>query len=115
MVPLLAQPETAGILNLSLIEDKRDDPTDAHRGTYTTIDLSYAPGPLGSQTHFGRGLMRNSTYHLLGRDLVFARSTQFGVISRTGGKLEVPLAERIYSGGSTSLRSFPDLRPARAI
>jgi outer membrane protein insertion porin family len=47
------------------------------------------------------------TFH---RDLVFARSTQFGVISRLGGGNEIPLAERLYSGGSTSLRSFPDFQ-----
>jgi outer membrane protein assembly complex protein YaeT len=114
-VPVLAQPETAGVATFTIIEDKRDEPTDAHHGSYTTADLSYAPGFLGTQTHFARGLFRNSTYHLLKRDLVFARSTQFGLIQRTGGKNEglgdvndIPLAERLYSGGSTSLRAFPD-------
>ena len=110
LVPLLSQPETVGLGEFSIIQDKRDDPTDAHRGIYTTIDLSYAPGTLGSQTHFARGLFRNSTYHLFGRDLVFARSTQFGLISRIGGRPSIPLAERIYSGGSTSLRAFPDFQ-----
>jgi outer membrane protein assembly factor BamA len=42
--------------------------------------------------------------------LVFARSTQFGVISRTGGRADIPLAERLYSGGSTSIRAFPDFQ-----
>jgi outer membrane protein assembly complex protein YaeT len=110
LVPLLSQPETVGLGEFSIIQDKRDDPTDAHRGSYTTIDLSYAPGFLGSQTHFARGLFRNSTYHLFGRDLVFARNTQFGLISRIGGRDSIPLAERIYSGGSTSLRAFPDFQ-----
>jgi outer membrane protein insertion porin family len=116
-VPILAQPETAGIANFTIIQDKRDDPTDAHHGIYTTIDLSYAPGFLGSQTRFARGLFRNSTYHPVGRSFVFARSTQFGMIQRTGGKNsgtgdvdDIPLAERIYSGGSTSLRAFPDFQ-----
>ncbi len=110
LVPLLSQPETVGIGEFSIIQDKRDDPTDAHHGIYTTLDLSYAPGFLGSQTHFARGLFRNSTYYLLRRDLVLARSTQFGVISRTGGRPSIPLAERLYSGGSTSLRAFPDFQ-----
>ncbi len=110
LVPLLSQPETAGIGEFSMIEDKRDDPTDAHRGTYTTVDLSYAPSLLGSQTQFARALFRNSTYHSFHRDFVFARSTQFGVISRTGGRPEIPLAERLYSGGSTSIRAFPDFQ-----
>jgi outer membrane protein assembly complex protein YaeT len=118
VVPILSQPETAGVASFTIIQDKRDDPTDAHHGIYTTADLSYAPGFLGTQTHFARGLFRNSTYHLFGRDLVFARSTQFGIIQRTGGKNvttiddpnPIPLAERIYAGGSTSLRAFPDFQ-----
>ena len=110
LVPLLAQPETSGIGDFSIIQDKRDDPTDAHHGLYTTVDLSYAPSGLGSQTQFARGLFRNSTYHPFGRDIVFARSTQFGIISRTGGRTSIPLAERLYSGGSTSLRAFPDFQ-----
>ncbi len=110
LVPLLSQPETVGTGEFSIIEDKRDDPTDAHHGTYTTLNLSYAPGVLGSQTHFARGQFRNSTYHALGRDWVFARSTQFGLISRFSGRPSIPLAERLYSGGSTSIRAFPDFQ-----
>jgi outer membrane protein assembly complex protein YaeT len=110
LVPLLSQPETVGQAEFSVIQDRRDDPTDAHNGYYTTIDLSYAPGLLGSQTHFARGQLRNSTYKSFGKDLVFARSSQFGVISRIGGVDTIPLAERFYSGGSTSLRAFPDFQ-----
>ncbi|MGA8027296.1 MAG: BamA/TamA family outer membrane protein, partial [Bryobacteraceae bacterium] len=110
LVPLLSQPETVGLGEFSIIEDKRDDPTDAHHGIYTTVDVAYAPGFLGSQTHFARGLFRNSTYHPFHRDLVLARSTQLGVISRTGGRPAIPLAERLYSGGSTSIRAFPDFQ-----
>ena len=110
LVPLLSQPETVGLGEISFIQDKRDDPTDAHRGIYTTVDLSYAPSFLGSQTDFARALFRNSTYYSLRHDWVFARSTQFGVIERTGGKPSIPLAERLYSGGSTSIRAFPDFQ-----
>ncbi len=110
LVPLLSQPERLGLGEFSIIQDKRDNPADAHSGIYSTADFSYAPGFLGSQTSFVRGLFRNSTYHLFHHDLVFARSTQFGVISRLGGGNTIPLAERLYSGGSTSLRSFPDFQ-----
>jgi outer membrane protein assembly complex protein YaeT len=110
LVPLLSQPETVGMGEVSFIQDKRDDPTDAHRGIYTTVDLSYAPSKLGSQTQFARALFRNATYYSVHRDWVFARSTQFGEISRTGGRPSIPLAERLYSGGSTSIRAFPDFQ-----
>jgi outer membrane protein insertion porin family len=110
LVPLLSQPEQLGLAEFSVIQDKRDDPTDAHHGIYTTANFSYAPTFLGSQTSFVRGLFRNSTYHAFHRDFVFARSTQFGIISRLAGVNSIPLAERLYSGGSTSLRSFPDFQ-----
>jgi len=116
-VPILAQPDTTGSATFTIIQDKRDNPADAHHGIYTTLDLGYAPGFLGTQTHFARGLLRNSTYRLFRRDFVFARSTQFGISQRTGGKNQnlgeendLPLAERFYSGGSTSLRAFPDFQ-----
>ena len=110
LVPLLSQPERLGLGEFSIIQDKRDDPADAHRGIYSTADISYAPSFLGSQTSFVRGLFRNSTYQLFHGNLVFARSTQVGFISRLGGGSSIPLAERLYSGGSTSLRSFPDFQ-----
>lgn len=110
LVPLLSQPETVGMAEISLIEDRRDDPTDAHHGTYTTFDFAYAPAFLGSQSRFGRGLARNSSYHQLTPNIVFARSTQVGVIARTSGRLTIPLPERLYSGGSTSIRAFPDFQ-----
>lgn len=110
LVPLYSQPETVGLGEVSLIQDKRDDPTDAHHGIYTTLDLAYAPGFLGSRTDFARALFRNSTYHEFHRDLVFARSTQLGSITQTGGTPSIPLAERLYSGGSTSIRAFPDFQ-----
>ena len=109
LVPLLSQPETIGMGEISLIQDKRDDPTDARRGIYSTVDLSYAPGVF-AQTHFVRALFRNSTYHPFHRDLVFARSTQFGFIASSAPASSIPLAERIYSGGSTSIRAFPDFQ-----
>jgi outer membrane protein insertion porin family len=51
--------------------------------------------------------MRNSTYHPIGRNVVLARTLQFGWIQRLNGP-DIPLAERFFSGGATSNRAFPD-------
>ena len=110
LVPLLSQPERLGLGELSYIRDRRDNPTDAHQGTYSTADFSYAPRFLGSQTSFLRAIFRNAAYYPFHHDLVFARSTQFGLISQLSGAPAIPLAERFYSGGSNSLRSFPDFQ-----
>jgi outer membrane protein insertion porin family len=109
LVPVLAQPDQTGLFGISLIQDKRDNPVDPTQGIYTTIDLSYAPRGLGSQTEFTKGLIRNSSFTRIGRDLVFARSTQFGVIIPVNASaVDIPLPERFFSGGSTTLRSFPE-------
>ena len=108
LVPLLSQPVRVGIYSMTFIQDRRDDPVNSHRGIYNTIDVGIALRQFASQTDFTRLLWRNTTYHPIGKDIVIARSLQFGYIQRLGGLAEIPLAERWFSGGSTSNRAFPD-------
>jgi len=108
LIPLLSQPVRVGIASTTFIQDRRDDPIDSHRGMYNTIDVGLAAPGFGSETDFTRLLIRNTTYHPVGKNVVIARNLQFGYIQRLGGLAEIPLAERWYSGGSTSDRAFPD-------
>lgn len=108
LIPILSQSVRVGLFSGTFIQDRRDDPVDAHRGLYNTIDLGVAAKQFGSQTSFGRALIKNATYHRLSKDLTLARSTTFGFIERLGGVAEIPLPERFFSGGSSSHRGFPD-------
>ena len=108
LIPLLSQPVRVGLIGGSFIQDRRDDPVNSHRGVLNTVDLSYAYKGFGSETDFTRLLVRNSTYYPIGRDIVLARSLQFGYIQRWGGLPEIPLSERFYSGGASTNRAFPD-------
>jgi len=108
LIPLLSQPVRVGIASMTFIQDRRDDPIDSHRGMYNTIDVGVAERQFASETDFTRLLIRNTTYHPIGKNIVLARNLQFGYIQRLGGLAEIPLAERWYSGGSTSNRAFPD-------
>jgi len=110
LVPLLSQPVHVGFFSMSFIQDKRDDPIDSHHGTYTSIDLALASSVFGSQTGFGRVVARNSTYYSLTKNLVLARTTDFGLIERYAGLPEIPLAERFFGGGTFSNRAFPDFQ-----
>ena len=93
---------------MTFIQDRRDNPVESHTGIYNTIDVGMALRQLGSQTIFSRLLMRNSTYHRIGRNVVIARTLQFGYIQRFFGEPAIPLAERFYAGGASSDRAFPD-------
>ncbi len=108
----LTQPVRVGISSMSMIDDRRDDPVEPHKGTYNTLELGIAGKYLGSQVSFLRFLGRNASYYRVGKRLVLARSTQFGEMfpfRYTGDLLEaIPLAERFFGGGGISHRGFPE-------
>jgi len=114
LVPLLSQPAKTGIVSANIIQDRRDDPTDAHRGIYNTVDLGLASHPFGGTRNFLRFLGRNSYYRTVRKDLVLASNTSFGIIRpfSTNPTIDpanyIPLPERFYGGGSTSQRGFAD-------
>ncbi len=108
LIPLFSQPDRVGMFSMTFIQDRRDDPVNSHRGIYNTIDAGIALKQLGSETEFTRLLMRNSTYHSITRDVVIARTLQFGWIQRLAGQPQIPLAERFFAGGASSNRAFPD-------
>jgi outer membrane protein insertion porin family len=110
LVPLLSQPVHVGFFSMSFIRDTRDDPIDSHRGMYTSIDLALASNVFGSQTGFARVVARNSTYYSLTKNLVLARTTDFGMIEQYSGPSPFPLAERFFGGGTFSNRAFPDFQ-----
>lgn len=108
LIGLLSQPVRVGLIGGSFVQDRRDDPVNSHRGVLNSIDLGYAYKGFGSETDFTRLLVRNATYYPIGREIVLARSLQFGYIQRWGGLPQIPLSERFYSGGSSTNRAFPD-------
>lgn len=108
LIPLFSQPVRTGIFSTTFIQDRRDDPLDAKRGIYNTLDFGFSSVAFGSKASFLRLVARNATFHRINQYLTFARSFNFGVIERTGGTGGIPLPERFFSGGSFSHRGFPN-------
>jgi len=128
-IPLLSQPTLVSGFGITYARDRRDDPADAKHGTFNTVDVSDAITALGSGAAFFRGFFQNSSFHAFGRAFVFARSVRFGVELPQGNTVgestefnpsqciettpppadtfpEIPLPERFFAGGGTSLRGF---------
>jgi len=128
-IPLLSQPTLVSGVGITYARDRRDDPADAKHGTFNTVDLSDAIPALGSGAAFFRGFFQNSSFYSFGRAFVFARSARFGVEvpqpNTVGLSTEfnpsqcmettstppntfpqIPLPERFYAGGGTTLRGF---------
>lgn len=108
-VPLVSQGVLVATVGASYVNDHRDNPVDATRGSYTTLDADVAWTGLGSSADFGRVLTQNSTYYRLGSRAIFARNTQIGfepIYGHTSVDQGVPLPERLFLGGPDSDRAF---------
>ncbi len=107
-IPLFSQPTRISSVGVTWVRDRRDNPADAARGGFNTVDLSIATKSLGSSASFGRFFAQNSSFHPFGRSFVFARSIRFGVEETLTGTTadQVPLPERFFAGGGTTLRGF---------
>jgi outer membrane protein assembly complex protein YaeT len=120
-IPLLGSVLVASVGG-SYVNDHRDNPVDATRGSYSSVDASLAWTGFGSSANFGRAIAQNSTYYRLGSHVIFARNTRFGVeppfgpaptlppgttVTGIESLLEdVPLPERLFMGGPDSHRAF---------
>jgi outer membrane protein assembly complex protein YaeT len=111
LVPIFAQAARVGLISAGFIQDKRDDPLDSTRGIYNAIEGAIASKYLGGETDYTRLLIRNSTYHLVRKDVVLARSVWLGWlanIAKNPAERPIPLPERFFGGGSASHRGFPE-------
>lgn len=113
LVPQLLQPVRIGILSANLVQDRRDNAADAHRGIYNLIDAGFATKFFGSQRTFIKLLGRQATYTPIRKNWVLARQLTFGsifpfkVAPGFTGPTYIPLPERFFGGGADSSRAFP--------
>ncbi len=107
-IPLFSQPTRISGPGISWLRDHRNNPADASRGNFNSADSSVAARSLGSSDSFARFFFQNSTFHPIKRSFVFARSVRFGVEEPIAGTTsqQIPLPERFFAGGGTSLRGF---------
>ncbi len=128
LIPLLSQPVRVAGPQFTWFHDRRSpSQLDATRGSYTQISEFYAAASLGSQVAFNRIDGSFATYYQFGtrRKFVFARNTRLGyehafganpnagnpvcagvLLTTNASCTAVPLPERLYAGGATSLRGF---------
>ena len=91
--------------------DFRDSPTNPHKGWVVDASASYSESADASSS-FARLTGRYSTYFSLGKTLL-ALGVRLGYIDAVQGRAGVPIDERFFNGGPTTVRSFyeTDLSP----
>ena len=129
-VPLFNQPTLISQFGVTWFRDSRDNPADASKGSFNSADFSDADTNFGSSASFLRFFFQNSTYYPIKRRFSFARSTRLGILVPYHDTVSltfpppapgqcipgtappastptiIPLPERFFAGGGTSLRGF---------
>jgi len=86
--------------------DTRDNPLDAHTGMYDSVELDVNPAFIGSNVNFGKLLAQAAAYKKVSGGIVWANSLRVGFLRATSGS-HVPLSQKFFSGGGSTLRGFP--------
>ena len=119
-IPLFSQPTLVSGFGITWFRDHRNNPADADRGNFNNVDLSVASSTIGSSASFVRLFYQNSSFYHLRRRFTIARSVRFGLLQPFQDTVSlqfpqpttpplpvvIPLPERFFGGGGTTLRSF---------
>jgi outer membrane protein insertion porin family len=109
LVPELVLPQDLNVhlstFSGTLLRDTRDKPLDAHRGTFSTLNLGITPTAMGSSANFAK-LTGQFAIYKQAHSVVFANSIRLGLAKSFDGSF-VPTSQLYFSGGGSSLRGFP--------
>jgi outer membrane protein insertion porin family len=123
-IPPSQQAINVGLLSAGFTWDTRDSPLNASKGQLVSMEYSFADRFLGGSAAFNKLFANYQRYRLLApttpvlRDSVLAFAARIGIsapfaIRGTGpngtlteADLELPIPERFFSGGATTLRGF---------
>jgi outer membrane protein insertion porin family len=119
-IPLFNQPTLVSQFSTTWFRDTRDNPADAHKGTFNSANFGISGTAVGSSASFMSFFFQNSGFTPLKKNWVYARSIRLGVLlpyastvsltfpAQTGEPPAqvIPLPERLFAGGGSTLRGF---------
>lgn len=93
-------------LRPGIVYDTRDNPFDPRKGIFSGISLKITSPFLLSETNFIKLLLHGSTYRELSKRFVLALSLSGGAAQGYHKTDELPIVERFFLGGSTTVRGY---------
>ncbi len=103
--------EDVGTLSISsvrssLMYDKRDNPFEPKKGILAGITVKIASPVLFSETHFAKVTAYASFFQQLHKRVVLGLSARGGIAYGFGKTTELPIVERYFLGGRSSVRGY---------
>ena len=97
-------PRNLSTFSIAYVNDSRDNYLDPEKGFFSSTDFGITTRRLGDNDYISF-FTQNSYYRKLPKSLMAAISLRFGVSHPYGGS-NVPISERFFAGGGSSLRGF---------
>ena len=97
-------------INPSLIIDRRDDPFNPSKGAFYSLSFREAAKMIGSKPQFAKVNLQSSFYSSPVSKIVIALSGRGGTAWNFGESTEVPVFERYFLGGRSTLRGYEQER-----
>ncbi|MBI4825980.1 MAG: outer membrane protein assembly factor BamA [Nitrospirae bacterium] len=95
-----------GSISTSVFYDTRNNPFDPSSGSINGVVIKFASKAFLSEVEFIKGTFQSSWYHELRKGLVFATSLKGGASYSYEEDDELPLVERFFLGGRTTVRGY---------
>jgi len=95
-----------GSIFTSLVRDTRDDPFNPDRGTILGATYEQGARVLASQVQFAKVTVQAAQFIPVRRNVVLAARAQTGRVRRLFQSAEVPVSERFFLGGQSSVRGY---------
>jgi outer membrane protein insertion porin family len=95
-----------GSINPSLVRDTTDNQFDPKLGTIHSITIKDAAKLLGSKVQMVKIIQRNGFFFSPTPTGTFALSTRIGVAERFGETQLIPISERFFVGGRSTVRGY---------
>lgn len=96
-----------GDVGIAYTRDTRDDPFLPTRGGVASAELRVFAPPLFSDESFAKLFLQGSLTRKLGDRWSYSASVRVGAAKPWGSTTFVPLSERYFAGGDSTLRGFP--------
>ncbi len=95
-------------VSASVVTDTRDDPASPREGRFGIFDIAWSSSQLGSRAPFVKSLAQQFLYLPVSSRVVLALGTRLGLASTldSDGPERVPITERFFAGGATTLRGY---------
>lgn len=95
-----------GDVGVAIVRDARDDPFLTRNGTYLSLETRLFTKPLLSQATFSKTVAQAAWYRTFANEQALASSLRLGVANPFNATTRVPLSERFFAGGDSTLRGF---------